>query len=105
MRNRSCRSEWPGKHNNWSITTDDGKNLLDPGKTPHENLQFLLVLTCVLKAVDDHAALLRESAADPVMITDWELMKHHRQLFPYSLANNLKMCWSRSLRLAQQHIV
>ena len=54
-----------GKHNNWSITTDDGKNLLDPGKTPHENLQFLLVLTCVLKAVDDHAALLRESAADP----------------------------------------
>jgi len=54
-----------GKHNNWSITTDDGKNLLDPGKTPHENLQFLLVLTCVLKAVDEHAALLRESAADP----------------------------------------
>ena len=54
-----------GKHNNWSITTDNGKNLLDPGKTPHENLQFLLVLTCVLKAVDDHAALLRESAADP----------------------------------------
>ena len=54
-----------GKHNNWSITTDDGKNLLDPGKTPHENLQFLLVLTCILKAVDDHAALLRESAADP----------------------------------------
>ena len=54
-----------GKHNNWSITTDDGKNLLDPGKTPHENLQFLLVLTCILKAVDDHAALLRETAADP----------------------------------------
>jgi glutamine synthetase len=54
-----------GKHNNWSITTDDGKNLLDPGKTPHENLQFLLVLTCILKAVDEHAALLRESAADP----------------------------------------
>ena len=42
-----------------------GKNLLDPGKTPHENLQFLLVLTCILKAVDEHAALLRESAADP----------------------------------------
>ena len=54
-----------GKHNNWSVTTDDGKNLLDPGKTPHENLQFLLVLTCILKAVDEHAALLRESAADP----------------------------------------
>lgn len=54
-----------GKHNNWSITTDDGKNLLDPGRTPHENIQFLLVLTCILKAVDEHADLLRESAADP----------------------------------------
>ena len=53
-----------GKHNNWSLTTDDGINLLDPGKTPHENVQFLLVLTCILKAVDRHAALLRESAAD-----------------------------------------
>ena len=53
-----------GKHNNWSLTTDDGINLLDPGKTPHENVQFLLVLTCILKAVDEHADLLRESAAD-----------------------------------------
>ncbi|MBQ0001170.1 MAG: glutamine synthetase III [Clostridiales bacterium] len=53
-----------GKHNNWSLTTDDGINLLDPGKTPHENVQFLLILTCILKAVDTHADLLRESAAD-----------------------------------------
>ncbi len=53
-----------GKHNNWSLTTDDGINLLDPGKTPHENIQFLLVLTCILKAVDTHADLLRESASD-----------------------------------------
>lgn len=53
-----------GKHNNWSLTTDDGINLLEPGKTPHENIQFLLVLTCILRAVDRHAALLRESAAD-----------------------------------------
>lgn len=53
-----------GKHNNWSITTDDGINLLDPGKTPHDNIQFLLVLTCILKAVHKHADLLRESAAD-----------------------------------------
>ncbi len=53
-----------GKHNNWSITTDDGINVLDPGKTPHENLQFLLVLTCILKAVDRHADILRLSAAD-----------------------------------------
>ena len=53
-----------GKHNNWSITTDDGINLLEPGATPHENVQFLLVLTCILKAVDEHADLLRASAAD-----------------------------------------
>ena len=53
-----------GKHDNWSITTDDGINLLDPGKTPHDNVQFLLVLTCMLKAIDEHAALLRAAAAD-----------------------------------------
>jgi len=53
-----------GKHNNWSLTTDDGINLLDPGKTPHDNIQFLLILTCILRAVDRHADLLRESAAD-----------------------------------------
>ena len=54
-----------GKHNNWSLSTDDGINLLDPGVTPHENMQFLLVLSCIVKAVDEHAGLLRESAADP----------------------------------------
>ena len=53
-----------GKHDNWSLVTDDGINLLEPGKTPHENVQFLLVLTCILKAVDIHADLIRESAAD-----------------------------------------
>ena len=53
-----------GKHNNWSLVTDDGINILDPGKTPHENIQFLLVLTCVLRAVHRHAELLRESASD-----------------------------------------
>ena len=54
-----------GKHDNWSITTDDGINMLEPGKTPHENTQFLLVLACILKAVYKHADLLRQSAADP----------------------------------------
>lgn len=54
-----------GKHDNWSLITDDGINLLDPGKTPHENIQFLLILSCIIKAVDEHAGLLRESAADP----------------------------------------
>ena len=53
-----------GKHNNWSLGTDNGVNLLDPGDTPNENIQFLLVLSCILKAVDEHAELLRESAAD-----------------------------------------
>ncbi len=54
-----------GKHNNWSIGTDTGENLLDPGDTPNENLQFLLVLACIMKAVDTHADLLRQSAANP----------------------------------------
>lgn len=53
-----------GKHNNWSLISDNGVNLLNPGETPHENIQFLLVLGCILKAVDTHADLLRESAAD-----------------------------------------
>ncbi len=53
-----------GKHNNWSLSTDDGINLLEPGKNPHDNIQFLMVLSCVLRAVDRHADLLRESAAD-----------------------------------------
>lgn len=52
-----------GKHNNWSITTNTGDNLLNPGKTPSENTQFLLFLTAVIKAVDDYAELLRISVA------------------------------------------
>lgn len=53
-----------GKHDNWSLTTDNGVNLLDPGATPNENIQFLLVLACVMKAVDTHADLLRRSASN-----------------------------------------
>lgn len=53
-----------GKHNNWSLTTDNGVNMLDPGETPNENIQFLLVLACIIKAVDVHADLLRQSASD-----------------------------------------
>ncbi|CDG36209.1 Type-3 glutamine synthetase [Acetivibrio thermocellus BC1] len=52
-----------GKHNNWSISTDDGRNLLDPGTTPSENAQFLIFLVAVIKAVDDYADLLRFSVA------------------------------------------
>ena len=53
-----------GKHDNWSLSTDTGENLLDPGDTPNENLQFLLVLACIMAAVDRHADLLRCSAAN-----------------------------------------
>jgi len=52
-----------GKHNNWSMSTDTGVNLLDPGKTPAENTQFLVFLIAVIKAVDDYADLLRVSVA------------------------------------------
>ena len=52
-----------GKHNNWSISTDAGTNLFEPGETPHENAQFLLFLVAVIKAVDEYQDLLRISAA------------------------------------------
>ena len=52
-----------GKHNNWSISTDTGKNLLEPGKLPHENAQFLLFLAAVIKGVDEYQDLLRISVA------------------------------------------
>ena len=53
-----------GKHNNWSISTDQGENLLEPGKTPSSNVQFLLFLTAVIKAVDEYQDLLRISVAN-----------------------------------------
>ena len=52
-----------GKHNNWAMVTNEGVNLMDPGKTPAENLQFLIFLVAVIKAVDEHADLLRVSCA------------------------------------------
>lgn len=63
-----------GKHNNWSLSTDDGINLLDPGKTPYENLQFLLIVAAIVKAVDEYADLLRMSAA--VVGNDYRLGGH-----------------------------
>jgi len=54
-----------GKHNNWSVGTDEGENLLDPGDTPHENLQFLFFCTAVIAAVNKHQGLLRASIASP----------------------------------------
>lgn len=54
-----------GKHNNWSLATDDGQNLLEPGKTPHANEQFLLFCSAVIAAVDRHADKLRAGCANP----------------------------------------
>ncbi len=54
-----------GKHNNWSMSTSDGQNLLEPGKSPHDNMQFLVFLSAVIKAVDEYADILRVSAASP----------------------------------------
>ena len=54
-----------GKHNNWSLSTDTGRNLLEPGKEPQTNWIFLLMLAAMMKAVDEHAGLLRMSAANP----------------------------------------
>ena len=54
-----------GKHNNWSLSTDTGRNLLEPGRDPQKNWIFLLMLAAMMKAVDEHAGLLRMSAANP----------------------------------------
>ncbi len=54
-----------GKHNNWSLVTDTGNNLLDPGTTPHDNMVFLVFLCAVIRAVDQYAKLLRASVANP----------------------------------------
>ena len=59
-----ARVSGSGKHDNWSLVTDNKVNLLDPGSKPNENMQFLLVLACVLKAVNKHADLLRQSASN-----------------------------------------
>ena len=92
-----------GKHNNWSITTDNGINLLEPGQTPNENIQFLLVLACIMKAVDTHADLLRQSASNvgndqrlggyeaPPTPTGSEPTRHPPRSFPFSSASSSRM--------------
>ena len=54
-----------GKHNNWSLSTDKGENLLEPGSTPEDNAQFLLVMTAIIKGIDEYQDLLRASVASP----------------------------------------
>ena len=77
-----------GKHNNWSMITDTGVNLLDPGKTPAENTQFLVFLVAVIKAVDDYADLLRISVQAPETTTGWEPTRRRRLLSLSSLETN-----------------
>ena len=80
-----------GKHNNWSLTTDDGINMLDPGKTPHENIQFLLVLTCILKAVNRHADCFGNPQRIRATTTDLAQMRRRRPSYPYSWASSWRM--------------
>lgn len=72
-----------GKHNNWSISTDSGVNLLSPGDTPYENAQFLLFLCAVIKAVDDYQDLLRLSVATAGNDHRLEPTKRRRQSYPF----------------------
>lgn len=77
-----------GKHNNWSITTDDGMNMLDPGETPNENIQFLLVLACILRLWISMRICFVRALLMWEMITGLEPMKRLRLLFPYSWASS-----------------
>ena len=79
-----------GKHNNWSLSTDGGENLLDPGTTPAENTQFLLFLTAVIKAVDDYQDLLRISVPVRATTIVWAPTKHLRPLFPCMWATSCR---------------
>lgn len=63
MKSRLAGVNGSGKHNNWSLTTNTGMNLLEPGETPQENAQFLLFLCAVIQAVDDYQDMLRISVA------------------------------------------
>ncbi len=83
-----------GKHNNWSLTTDDGINLLEPGKTPHENIQFLLVLTCILKQLTSMQIFFVSPQQMLETTSALEDMRLRRLLSLYSLENSLRTCWS-----------
>jgi glutamine synthetase len=77
-----------GKHNNWSMSTNDGMNLLDPGSTPHANAQFLTFLCAVIKAVDEYADLLRISASNPGNDHRLGANEARRRSFPSSSATS-----------------
>ena len=77
-----------GKHNNWSLTTNQGDNLLEPGKTPAQNIQFLVFLMAVIKAVDEYADMMRVSAPAPETTTAWAATKRRLPLYPSFLEMN-----------------
>ena len=74
-------SNGSGKHNNWSLSTDDGINLFKPSKKPETDTRFQLVVGCVMKAVKKHALLLRTAASNPGNDHRWVQMRHRQQLF------------------------
>ena len=77
-----------GKHDNWSLNTDTGKNLFKPGKTPSQNAQFLLFLAAFVKGVDEYQDFLRATVAFPATTTVWALPKHLPQSSPSSWVTN-----------------
>ena len=77
-----------GKHDNWSLNTDTGKNLFKPGKTPSQNAQFLLFLAAFVKGVDEYQDFLRATVHFPATITVWALPKHLPQSSPSSWVTN-----------------
>ena len=77
-----------GKHNNWSLSTNTGKNLLEPGDTPHQNAQFLTFLCAVIQAVDEYQDMLRASVASAGKTIVSEEMKLHLQSFQSSSVKN-----------------
>ena len=85
-----------GKHNNWSMGTDTGKNLLDPGDTPHDNLEFLFFCTAVLQAVNKYQGLLRASIASPARTTGSVPTRRRRRSSRSSSARSSRRCSARS---------
>ena len=85
-----------GKHNNWSMSTNTGVNLLDPGKTPADNAQFMLFLTAVIKAVDEYQDLLRLSVASVGTIIGWERTKRRRRSSRSFSGKSWKGSWRAS---------
>jgi len=86
-----------GKHNNWSLSTDDGQNLLEPGRTPAENEQFLIFVSAMIMAVDRHAAKLRASCGIPGTISGWARMRRRRPSSLFLWEMNSRRSWKGSL--------